>query len=86
MKLPPDTPFVIFDRNMYGTQQGIRLTEGFIEWLVRDCAKVCADEMLCPEDEKYDNEVSVSVGEGTYANTMMERCRKAILKRYDLKD
>ena len=43
MKLPGDSPFVILDQNLYGTQLSARLTDDFIEWIVRDCAKVCAD-------------------------------------------
>lgn len=43
MKLPDDSPFVILDCNMYGKRVGVRLTEDFVEWLVRDCAKAARE-------------------------------------------
>ena len=47
--------------------------------LIREeCAKICDEEKLCPEDEQYDNNSSVNVGEGTYYNTATTRCAAAI--------
>lgn len=54
--------------------------------IVRDCAKVCTDLMLSPEDEDYDNKTSVKVGEGTYYNNALEGAAKRILFRYGLTD
>ena len=42
MKLPKDSPFVILDF-IPDNKPVTRITEDFIEWIVRDCAKVCQD-------------------------------------------
>lgn len=69
MKLPDDSPFVILDCNMYGKRVGVRLTEDFVEWLVRDCAKVCASNF----------------GRNPYPYAdLAETCELDILNRYEL--
>ena len=42
------------------------------------CAKVAELHLLCEEDERYDNEVSKQVGEGTYYNQACCRVAAAI--------
>ena len=42
MKLPDGCPFVVLDF-VHTDRPVARITEDFVDWLVRDCAAVCAD-------------------------------------------
>ena len=56
----------------------------FTEAIVRHCAKVCREQRLSPEDEKYDNEIANKIGEGTSYNMGVAFAADAIFAEFGL--